>query len=96
MILASIIGQKTTMFLCNHTHEVCPYQASHNISWRKSSIITYYFSFSISYISVSYIDFFLNILCYFYNIFYNYLCKIEKKGNSLKYKKAKTAIVSKS
>ena len=33
MILASIIGQKTTMFLCNHTHEVCPYQASHNISF---------------------------------------------------------------
>ena len=69
---------------------------SHNISWRKSSIITYYFNFSNFSTSINYIDFFLNILCYFYNIFYNYLCKIEKKGNSLKYKKAKTAIVSKS
>ena len=50
---------------------------SHNISWMKSSIITYYFNFSNFYTSISYIDFFLNILCYFYNIFYNYLCKIE-------------------
>lgn len=50
---------------------------SHNISWRKSSIITYYFNFSNFSTSINYIDFFLNILCYFYNIFYNYLCKIE-------------------